>query len=416
VVRRIREVPVAGTDLVHVYTASHAHHYGRGSVRAVKDGRRDHSGGKGRTDADARASALCESLERFSAVHRGDEPFRVARFSELGEEAIAPDVLMQFSARQYEEREAWNRALVGGFQAVSEPYDDRPIEWSEARSLVSGAVCLVPSAFLYMGFRGEGRASCHGDSNGLAGGNCLEEAVLQGFLEVAERDAVALWWYNRVPRPGVDLHSARDPWIEGVAAHYDALGRDAWALDLTSDLGIPTYAALSALRREREQDIIFGFGAHLDPEIALTRAFTELNQMLPTVLQTREERRRRLLPDFGEAIRWWDEATVASEPYLTPAPGEGPAALPPRPASPEGDLRDDIQECVRRAAASGCDVVVHDLTRPDVGFPVAKVIVPGMRHFWRRLAPGRLYDVPAALGWIPRRLGEGELNPTSLFV
>jgi len=61
-------------------------------------------------------------------------------------------------------------------------------------------------------------------------------------------------------------------------------------------------------------------------------------------------------------------------------------------------------------------VLVHDLTRPDVGFPVAKVIVPGMRHFWRRLAPGRLYDVPVALGWIPRRLEEGELNPTSLFV
>jgi ribosomal protein S12 methylthiotransferase accessory factor len=214
----------------------------------------------------------------------------------------------------------------------------------------------------------------------------------------------------------VDLASVGDAWISGVAAHYETLERDVWALDLTSDLGIPTYAALSALRREREQDIIFGFGAHLDAGIALTRAFTELNQMLPTVLQTREERRRRLLPDFSEAIRWWDEATVASEPCLTPAPGMAPVAVPPGPASPEGDLRDDIQACVRRAAASGCDVLVHDLTRPDVGFPVAKVIVPGMRHFWRRLAPGRLYDVPVALGWIPRRLEEEELNPTSLFV
>jgi oxazoline/thiazoline synthase len=415
VVRRIREVPVEGTDLMHVYTASHAHHYGRGSVRAVKDGRRDHSGGKGRTDADARASALCESLERFSAVHRGDEPFRMARLSELGDEAVSPAELMQFSERQYSDREAWNRGLVGGFQSVSEPYDGRPIEWSEARSLGSGAVRLVPSAFLYMGFRGAGRPSCHGDSNGLAGGNCLEEAVLQGFLEVAERDAVALWWYNRAPRPGVDLASARDPWIAGVAAHYGLLGRDVWALDLTTDLGIPTFAALSALRREREQDIIFGFGAHLDAGIALTRAFTELNQMLPTVLEARDVRRRRLLPDFTEAVRWWDEATLGSEPYLVPASKLPVARIDGLQAGP-GDLRDDIRECVVRAASVGCDVLVHDLTRPDVGFPVAKVVVPGLRHFWRRLAPGRLYDVPVALGWIPRRLEEAEMNPVSLFV
>ncbi|HSW27966.1 MAG TPA: TOMM precursor leader peptide-binding protein [Longimicrobiales bacterium] len=416
VVRRIREVPVAGTDLMHVYTASHAHHYGRGGVRAVKDGRRDHSGGKGRTDADARASALCESLERFSSVHRGDEPFRVARRSELDDEAVAPCDLLHFSERQYAGRAEWNRSQKGGFQTVPEPYLDEAIAWSPVRSLATRAVRLVPSAFLYYGFHGPGDRFCDGDSNGLAGGNCLEEAILQGLLEVAERDAVALWWYNRAPRPGVDLASARDPWIAGVAAHYDSLGRDVWALDLTTDLGIPTYAALSALRREREQDVIFGFGAHLDAGIALTRAFTELNQMLPTVLETREARRRRLLPEFTEAVRWWDEATVESEPYLVPAPRTPRVAIPPTPAGPAGDLRDDILACVARAAAVGCDVLVHDMTRPDVGFPVAKVIVPGLRHFWRRLGPGRLYDVPAALGWLPRRLEEAEVNPVSLFV
>ncbi len=415
VVRRIREVPVAGTDLVHVYTASHAHHYGAGSVRAVKDDRRDHSGGKGRTDADARASALCESLERFSSVYRGDEPFRMARRSELGDEAVAPNELMRFSERQYAEREAWNRSQRGGFQRVSRPYDNEPIEWSPARSLASGAARLVPSAFLYYGFRGAGASFCDSDSNGMAGGNCLEEAILQGFLELVERDAIALWWYSRAPRPGVDLASADDAWISGVTAHYESLARDVWALDLTTDLGFPTYVALSALRRETEQDIIFGFGAHLDARIALSRAFTELNQMLTTVLGPRDVRRRRLLPDFADAVRWWDEATLASEPYLVPAPDLPSVALPCSP-SPEGDLRDDVLLCVNRAAGVGCDVLVHDLTRPDVEFPVVKVIVPGLRHFWRRLAPGRLYDVPLALGWIPRRLEEADLNPVSVFV
>jgi oxazoline/thiazoline synthase len=48
--------------------------------------------------------------------------------------------------------------------------------------------------------------------------------------------------------------------------------------------------------------------------------------------------------------------------------------------------------------------------------PVAKVIVPGLRHFWARFAPGRLYDVPVRLGWISRPLAEEELNPVPMFL
>jgi ribosomal protein S12 methylthiotransferase accessory factor len=46
---------------------------------------------------------------------------------------------------------------------------------------------------------------------------------------------------------------------------------------------------------------------------------------------------------------------------------------------------------------------------------VAKVIVPGMRHFWRRLGPGRLYTVPVRLGWRDRPAREDELNPRNVF-
>ena len=416
VVRRIEKVPVDGAGLIHLYTASHAHHYGAGNVRAVKDDRRDHSGGKGRSDTDARASALCESLERFSSVHRGDEPVRTARRSELGNEAYAPNDLLHFSERQFEGREAWNAAQHGGFQHVTRRYADEAIEWSAVRALGSDELRLVPAAFLFHGFRGEGARYCAGDSNGLAGGNCLEEAILQGFLELVERDAIALWWYNRARRPGVDLCGIDDPWVADILSLYERLHRDVWALDLTTDLGIPTYAALSSLRRDTEQDIIFGFGAHLDARIALTRALTELNQMLPTVLQTREVRRRRLLPEFTDAVRWWDEATVKGEPYLLPSPGVPPRAIPTIRTAEAGDLRDDVLSCVERAHAVGCEALAYDLTRPDVGFPVAKVIVPGLRHFWRRLGPGRLYDVPVRLGWVAGRRQEEELNPVSMFV
>ena len=44
------------------------------------------------------------------------------------------------------------------------------------------------------------------------------------------------------------------------------------------------------------------------------------------------------------------------------------------------------------------------------------MIAPGLRHFWARFAPGRLYDVPVELGWVPQRLQEDELNPVAMFL
>jgi ribosomal protein S12 methylthiotransferase accessory factor len=72
--------------------------------------------------------------------------------------------------------------------------------------------------------------------------------------------------------------------------------------------------------------------------------------------------------------------------------------------------------CQARVEAIGLEMLILDQTRPEIGLPVAKVIVPGLRHFWTRFAPGRLYDVPVQLGWLPRPLTEEELNPIPMFL
>ncbi len=53
-----------------------------------------------------------------------------------------------------------------------------------------------------------------------------------------------------------------------------------------------------------------------------------------------------------------------------------------------------VTACVDIAKQAGLDFLVLDQTRPDIEVPVVRVIVPGLRHFYRRFAPGRLYDVP----------------------
>jgi thiazole/oxazole-forming peptide maturase SagD family component len=83
-----------------------------------------------------------------------------------------------------------------------------------------------------------------GDSNGNAAGNSLEEAILQGFMELVERDSVALWWYNRIQRPAVDLDSFDEPYLQALRDYYQSQNYELWVLDITSDLNIPSFAAI----------------------------------------------------------------------------------------------------------------------------------------------------------------------------
>lgn len=86
------------------------------------------------------------------------------------------------------------------------------------------------------------------------------------------------------------------------------------------------------------------------------------------------------------------------------------------PIQHSGDLLADIMECRRRIETRGMEMLVLDQTRPDIGLPVVKVIVPGLRHFWQRFAPGRLYDVPVAMGWQISPSPEECLNPIAIFI
>jgi oxazoline/thiazoline synthase len=70
-----------------------------------------------------------------------------------------------------------------------------------------------------------------------------------------------------------------------------------------------------------------------------------------------------------------------------------------------------VLACVDLCKQAGLDFLVLDQSRPDIEVPVARVVVPGLRHFYRRFAPGRLYDVPVKLGWRDQPIAESELNP-----
>ncbi|AUX21847.1 hypothetical protein SOCEGT47_023420 [Sorangium cellulosum] len=358
-------------------------------------------GGKGKTAAQARAAALCEAVERYSATFQGDEPLVRARRAELGGAAIHPHDLQHFSEAQYRDREAINASVADRRQRVPLPFrEEAVIDWAPAWSLTRGERRYLPAAccYLHLPVPPEERFACVNPS-GHAAGNCLEEAILQGFLELVERDAVALWWYNRVERPAVDLRSFEEPYFEALEAHYRALGRRLWVLDVTTDLGVPAFVALA--RAADTGRFAIGFGCHLEARLGVQRALTELNQLLD-------------LDDRAPAP--WQRALQGGAAYALPAEAAPPRTRDDYERAPGDDLLDDVLECVQRAARVGLETVVLDQTRPDTGLSAVKVVVPGLRHYWPRFGPGRLYDVPVRLGWLARPAREEDLNPAPLSV
>ena len=410
VVKSVGRLETPDTDTIHVAVASYVAPGRPDSPAALRAHLRRQSGGKGVSEAQARCSALGEAIERYSGTFHGDEPVIMASLNELGDRAIHPNRCLLFSEAQFRQREPWNR-LHGPRQRVPIPLEpSTPIAWTPVWSLTAGARRYLPTPYLYYEYpAAPEQRYCPADSNGSAAGLTREEAMLQGLLELIERDSVALWWYNRASRPALALESFEDGWCGELTRSYRAMGRELWVLDITADLQIPAFAAVSR-RVDTSEQLLVGFGAHLDARLAVRRALTEMNQLLAVVHTAR--RGGKTLE--AETAVWLATATLAQHPYLRPS------AVPPVDSSrfprlASEDFRGDILFCQRLVEERGLELLVLDQTRVDVGVPVMKVIVPGLRHFWARFGPGRLYDVPVAVGWVTEPRAEAELNPVPVF-
>jgi ribosomal protein S12 methylthiotransferase accessory factor len=371
------------------------------TVNELRTGLSSGSFGKGSTAEQGEASALMEAIERYSGIFQGDEIRAKRRFTDFPSgEAIPPNKVLLFSDTQLRRGQAPTRD-PDDWDAIPSLFDQSvEMEWSPVWSLRDERFKYLPTSVLYFFYRGP--AAFAADSNGCAAGNTLDEAIVQGFLELVERDAYAIWWYNRLQRPEVDLGQFDDTYVRDLQKQLAETGRRLWVLDVTSDLGIPTYVAITHWIQNGRENIEFGSGAHFDPRIAMLRALTELNQFLSLGLMGGGTGEKSSL-DGDTPLRLGDY------PYLTP--GGKPLVHLDFGSKFGLDTREQAATCVRLAKQAGLDFLVLDQTRPDIEVPVVRVIVPGLRHFYRRFAPGRLYDVPVKLGWRDSPLKEKELNP-----
>ena len=358
------------------------------------------SAGKGRTAAQARVSALGEAIERYSSQYEGHETIYRASFEQLGDVAVAPNAIMGYSEAQYRDRQSWCDRCVTA--VVPEPYDPaRSIDWTSAWSLSQQRWRLIPSALAYYAYPQEGGGDvCFGCSNGVAAGNCLEEAIMQGLYELVERDATAMWWYHRLKKPAVDWRSFASPFAATAFAQLKRMGYTLDILDLTNDLAIPTFCATLFDQENRLQTL--GLGSHMEPRIALERAISELGQGWGK------------LNDLDALACKVQNAPISQADFLRSDPAQPARRLTDFATVHYADFAADIAAMVQLLRQRDLELLVLDLTRPDVGLSVARVIVPGLSHFWPRFGCRRLYDVPKAAGWIAGDVTEQNLNPVPI--
>ena len=356
------------------------------------------SAGKAASRDRAAEACVAEALERYSLIYQGNETTVGGRIDLHG--GLSPEDVLLFSDSQYRDRANWN-ASHAAFHWVPERFDPaEEIEWTEATSLLTGRIRLAPTGLCYMYYPFDGgRKFCSPDTNGCAAGQSIQEAQLHGLLELIERDAVAIWWYNRIRRPAAPIGAFGGSKFRNLTAAFAAAGRSIALLDITTDIQIPAYAAVTALADGTNP--CFGAAAAVSPAVAAFKAVAEAAQICFWLPRESKE---------NEMIAWSNWATLENSSYLVPCGDAGPVQ------DLELSTGEALELCLRELERAGADPLSIDLTRPEIGLPVVRTFAPGLRHCWARFGPGRLYSVPQSLGWLDRPLTESELNPTACML
>ena len=310
--------------------------------------------GKGATIEESRISAIMEGIERYSAeVH--DRDLRVALYDEMhaGGPVLDPHDLI----------------LPEGADT------ERFTSWCEGYDLVSNRTLWVPAYAVFHPLPPKYRGPCRTNTNGLASGNTLEEAIFHALSEVIERDAWSLVEATRDTGPAVT--EIDDPVICEMRKKFADAQVEVTVRDITSDIGIPTIAAVADDVLLKDPSLLtIGIGTHTSARIAVMRALTEVAQSRLT--QIHGAREDTTLADMRKKMGYERAKRINKYWYQD----NGTIDYNEIPSSDTDDFQKDIRNIIEALKKQGLDrVIITDLTREEIGIPVVRVIVPGLEMF-----------------------------------
>lgn len=319
-------------------------------------------GGKGITQEHAKASAMMEGFERYSAEKQPSDKTITASLSEIDDKHINPISLN----------------LPKDFS--KDKIDLMNLEWNISKDLISGDEYYIPSNAIYHPYVPSNNVQglFKGNTNGLASGNNLEEAILHGIFEVIERDAWSIFELTHKNSKQIDIESIDNENINYILNKYRENKINIKLMNLTADIDVPTIAASADDTVLKDAGLLsLGIGTHLNPEIAILRALTEVAQSRATQIQGAREDTVRA--DFArkagyERMKRINSYYFEDEDYKMSFNDINDKST--------NSINRDIEIVKEELIKNGLDKILYvDLTRPELGVSVVRVVIPTMELY-----------------------------------
>jgi YcaO-like protein with predicted kinase domain len=318
------------------------------------------SQGKGLSLEAAKASGVMEAIELYHA-ERIELPLKLGSARELARTHPLVDL----------------NALPSLAASIFHP--DLPILWIEGRDLLTDLTAWLPYEVVHARYTlplPSGSGCFPASSNGLASGNHVLEAINHGIAEVVERDATTLW--NHLDQPGrtrtrIDLGTIDDDDCLLMLAELERAEFAVAVWDATTDVGIAAFYCLITDRRHAHAHSGAGAGAHPSRAVALLRALTEAIQVRTTYITgSRDDLRPHEFTTAGLTDKLRRAQALMSE-------GGARRNFRDVPTYDSRTCADDFAWMLDRLRAVGIvEVIAVDLTRPEFGLPVVRVVIPGL--------------------------------------
>ena len=261
---------------------------------------------------------------------------------------------------------------------------DEPLLWIEGSRLGDRSPTWLPYEVVHTDWTlplPSGSGCFAANTNGLASGNHYLEAVSHGICEVVERDAVALWRIandDQADARGLDADSVDDTDCRELLRCFREADVQIALWEVTSDIRLPSFLCLAIGQDPDLADPEFGSGCHLCREVALQRALTEAAQARTTFIAGSRDDifPREYAPKARQARLHASRALLGRH--------KGRRCFDEVPTWPAENIADDVHRARELLGEAGLEeVVVTDLTKPELGLPVVRVTVPGLEGAYK---------------------------------
>lgn len=321
-------------------------------------------GGKGISKDHAKASAMMEGFERYSAEKQDSDEIILSSVNEISSKGDYIDPKSLNLPKEFEKKDI----------------SDIRLEWSIAHDLITDKDYYIPTNAIYHPYTHDNNIESlfKSNTNGLASGNILEEAILHGIFEVIERDAWSIFELTHKNYSQIDLDTIESETINETIEKFTSNGINIKLMDFTADIDVPTIAASADDTVTRDAGLLtLGIGTHLDPEVAILRALTEVAQSRAT--QINGAREDTVRADFAREAGY-ERMKRINKYYFKQE--EEQISLSDIENKSTTSINDDL-EIVKNELTSNeiKHVLYHDLTRPELDVSVVRVVIPEMELY-----------------------------------